>query len=78
MPNKNKQHWYSFVFQHSSKTSQAYGGLPNKKVTKPDIEKLKRSACINGSAMLMSCSYLGYMSEPEFQGDRVTLPTSLS
>ena len=67
-----KKHWYAFTFMYSNAVrmcyvyTSVYIGYNDRNVTLPRIKAAKLAQGIPESAVLMSVSYLGYMSEDEF------------
>ncbi len=67
-----KQHWYCFSYVGKSLVGgencevSTYSGLPSQKITKDIIGINKQYAGVSNNAVLISCSYLGYMTREEF------------
>lgn len=70
-----KSHWYCFAYIGNDLNSNlachasTYTGYKNKKVTMDRIMKNKAHAGVTDEAVLLSVSYLGYMSNEEFKGE---------
>ena len=62
-----KKHWYAFSYRHQNTHGSMYSGLPSRCVTKEIINANKEVARVPKGAVLVSCSYLGYMTEDKFQ-----------
>jgi len=62
-----KRHYYSFAFSYSegNQTTTAYIGYDCKYISMPQIQSAKESAGINKDAVMLSCCYLGKMTEKE-------------
>jgi hypothetical protein len=65
-------HYYAFSFMYKAAGKEicgsVYWGLDQKKVTLAHIEKAKDAAKVPKGSVLISCSYLGYMTDDEFRG----------
>jgi len=66
-----KRHYYSFAFSYSegnqTTTSSVYIGYNCKYISIPQIQSVKESAGINKDAVMLSCCYLGKMTEKEIK-----------
>ncbi|MND55353.1 hypothetical protein D3C76_946290 [compost metagenome] len=64
-------HFYSMTFMDSQNGetvhASAYIGLPEPKVTRKAIAAVRRTAEVSPGAVLLAASYLGEMSEAEWQ-----------
>lgn len=63
-----KKHWWSFVFSQTTKgattTASVYMGWEQGSyVNVPRINSAKDSAGVSQEAIMLSCSYLGYMTK---------------
>lgn len=61
----NKYHYYCFSFIDSLGFASVYKGLSNNQITMQDIDSAKLDAKVESSAVLISASYLGYMTKEE-------------
>jgi len=66
-----KQHYYSFAFSYSegnqTTTACIYIGYDCKYISIPQINSAKEGAGINTYAVMLSCCYLGKMTEKEIK-----------
>lgn len=66
-----QKHYYNFTFIDSASGTVLYGncylGLPDQRVTLAVIELAAKRARLTEAATMLSCNYLGYMSEEEFR-----------
>ena len=66
-----RQHYYSFAFSYSegnkTRTASVYMGYDYKFISMPQITGAKKAACINNSAVMLSCCYLGKMTKQEVE-----------
>jgi hypothetical protein len=66
-----KLHYYSLAFSDSNGNSMAkasvYIGYPKKHITLPRIASAKESAGVSQDAVMLSCCYLGKMTEKEMK-----------
>jgi len=66
-----KQHYYSFAFSYSEEnqvtTTSIYVGYDHKYISIPKINDAKEGAGINKEAVMLSCCYLGKMTEEEIR-----------
>ena len=74
-PDKGEEHWHSFAFMWVEKGTETHhanakAGFPDRKITNPHLKELKKSIGAPESAVLLSASYLGYMTEDELTGDQ--------
>lgn len=58
-----KKHWYSFSFADGLTFASTYTGYTHQTITLPLIQKEKENADVPPSAVLIACSYLGYMTK---------------
>ncbi|MCK2122060.1 hypothetical protein [Pseudomonas sp. PNPG3] len=63
-------HFYLFSFyestqDHTRHVSVSFG-VPNQRVTKAALDKAREGAAVGTNATLLSVSYLGYMTQEEF------------
>lgn len=65
--NEPKLHYYAFSFSSGVKSASVYMGWPEQPVTRAKIEAA-RAALNIGASVLVSCSYLGHMSQSEMLG----------
>ena len=69
-----KYYYYSFAFlktnNNYTKTASVYIGYNQKSVSKPQIESAKKEAGIDPDAVMVSCCYLGKMTEEEMQSGK--------
>ena len=69
-----RQHWYCLSYVGKSLNSghdcsvSVYVGYPNEGMTLVGIEKNKEVAGVTNKAVLVACSYLGYMTHYDFTG----------
>lgn len=63
-----KLHYYSFAFAFGSSQASVYIGYDDMAVTLPRIEAAKKSSGVFGTAVLLSCCYLGHMTNAEMRG----------
>lgn len=65
-----RQHYYSLAFfdvmNGQATYGNAYAWLPEQQVTRQVIAQAKRNAGVSHTATLLNCSYLGYMTQQEF------------
>lgn len=74
----DKLHWYCFSYYGNSRDGKltefahgsAYAGYKTKKITLSRIEENKAFARVSDSSVLISCSYLGLMTNEEFTGNK--------
>lgn len=70
----NKLHWYLLVYVgdsfegHRHSTGSTYVGFEQQRVTLPQINLHMQSAKI-AKGVLVNCSYLGYMTQYEFENN---------
>ena len=68
-----KEHWYSFCFMQTDPITNTmtfgngYSGLRYQRVTLQAIETAREYAGVTDGAVLMSVSYLGYMTVDQFR-----------
>ena len=66
----NLKHWYNLCFISGNGTRQihsnVYIGLHNQAITKPIIDSQREN--LEGNAVLLSVSYLGFMNSSTFEG----------
>jgi hypothetical protein len=71
-------YWYALVFQKSVQNSAGYSatttasiymGWPSRKVTLERIAAAKKGVDVPDDAVIISCSYLGFMTRAEFTGE---------
>jgi len=69
----NKFHWYCLSYYGGNDTQEIrtskYVGFKNKHITKNTIEKYRPKESTKESA-LISCSYLGFMTEVKFRNSK--------
>ena len=67
-----KFHYYSFAFigggNISSTHTSIYVGYETEGITKPQIEQAKKDSGIDEKAVLLSCCYLGHMTNDTMIG----------
>ena len=63
-----KFHYYSFAFAFGSSQASIYVGYDDMAVTRPRIDAAKKSVGVVGTAVLLSCCYLGHMARAEMVG----------
>jgi hypothetical protein len=76
-PSSDYRHWYCFSFSGKIDGSvvgmdcraSTYAGYKQKNITLEMITEQKKQAGVTSSAVLMSVSYLGYMTSEEFKGE---------
>jgi len=65
-----RQHWYCFSYTDIAGSisifASTYTGYIRKGITMQRINENKKNANVRGEAVLVSCSYLGYMTREEF------------
>ena len=61
-----KLHWYCLTFASGNQQISHYIGRVQKKVTLRDIEQAEINSGAGLKACLLACSYLGKMTEQEF------------
>ena len=66
-----KQHYYSFAFSshegNQTKIASVYIGYDFKCISIPRIQSAKEGAGVNKDAVMLSCCYLGKMTEEEIK-----------
>jgi hypothetical protein len=68
-----KKHWYCFAFVGNSvedgkeRRACAYTGYPDKLITLPRIQENEQYAGMKHGAVLLSVSYLGYMTKEQVE-----------
>ena len=62
----NKYHFYIITIQSEKKIASSVRGLSSNKVTRPDIASVMQKHGIP-DAIILSVSYLGYMSNEEYE-----------
>lgn len=69
-------HYYSFTFVDSATGQLVFGSchlsLTEQRVTLAVIEVARKLAKVTESATMMNCSYLGHMTEQQFQAPLAT------
>lgn len=61
-------HWYNFCFLNGGTWgSMAYGVKEKDKITKSIISKAKAEMGLPEQSVMISCSYLGFMTEKEHE-----------
>jgi hypothetical protein len=69
----DKKHWYCFAFVGVSEENGkecracAYTGYPDKLITMQKIQENERYAGVKDGAVLLSVSYLGYMTKEQVE-----------
>ena len=68
-----KKYWYCFSYIGNSGGSNAnactYVGYDKKRITKQMIEENKTYAGLGSNSVLISATFLGYMTRAEFEGE---------
>ena len=74
-----KQHYYSFTFSYpegnQTTIAAAYVGYDFKFVSVPQMQSAKEYAGINKDAVMLSCCYLGEMTENEIKTGTISRST---
>jgi hypothetical protein len=68
---ESRLHWYCFTFIGDGELGKncyasTYTGYSDKKITKARITENKKYAKVTNTAVLISCSYLGFITKVEF------------
>ncbi len=70
MDNEKKYHTFSLAYMHYDGNKQTVANCvafrEEKKLTDRCIQTCKQELCVDKYSVMMSCSYLGYMTKVEF------------
>ena len=73
--NNDKKYWYCFSFFGTALTGEenarasTYTGYSDQRITMPRLKHAKAHAGVKNDSVLVSCSYMGYMTKTEMLGD---------
>lgn len=70
-----KFHYYSFAFSQENSQASIYIGYGDRAVTMARIQDAKESLDLVGTAVLLSCCYLGYMTRAEMTPEGYAWPS---
>ena len=67
---EEEKYWYCFVFRTQDKYSSCYGAYSKKCINLNRIKESKKFAGLDDDSLMISCTYLGFMTKIEFsEGD---------